>query len=69
MPRASAADAIVLAVNMPAHEPTVGQALCSMSASSSSVSEPAAWAPTASNTLTTSSASPCAPLPGRIVPP
>ena len=69
MPSASATDAIVLAVNMPAQLPAVGQALRSMSASSSSVSAPAAWAPTASNTLTMSSASPCAPRPGRIEPP
>jgi hypothetical protein len=31
MPMASATDAMVLAVNIPAHEPAVGQALCSMS--------------------------------------
>ena len=31
MPSASATDAMVLAVNMPAHDPAVGQALCSMS--------------------------------------
>ena len=34
MPRASATEAMVLAVNIPAHEPSVGHALCSMSESS-----------------------------------
>ena len=56
MPIASATDAIVLAVNMPAHEPSVGHARFSISPSSFSVSVPAAHAPTASNTLTMSSA-------------
>ena len=37
MPIASATDAIVLAVNMPAHDPSVGQALCSIRLSSSSL--------------------------------
>ena len=69
MPRPSAAAAMVLAVNIPAHEPMVGQALRSMRASSSAVRPPAEWAPTASNTLTMSRASPWAPRPGRIVPP
>ena len=50
MPIASATEAMVLAVNMPAHEPSVGQALCSMRLSSSSVRASTAWAPTASNT-------------------
>jgi hypothetical protein len=69
MPSASATQAMELAVNMPAQDPIVGQALCSMSDSSSAVNPPEAWAPTASNTLTMSSASPLAPRPGRIVPP
>ncbi len=69
IPRASPTLAIVLAVNMPAQLPSVGQALRSMRPSSSSVSEPAALAPTASNTLTMSSASPAAPRPGRMLPP
>ena len=56
MPIASPTDAMVLAVNMPAHDPTVGHAWCSMSESSSSDSAPMAWAPTASNTLTMSRA-------------
>ena len=50
MPRASATDAMVLAVNMPAHDPSVGQALCSMRLSSSSERASTAWAPTASKT-------------------
>ena len=69
IPRASAAEAIVLAVNMPAQLPSVGHARCSMRASSSSVNFPAARAPTASKTLTMSSASPWAPRPGSMVPP
>ncbi len=68
MPMASATDAMVLAVNMPAHEPSVGQALRSMASSPASSRVPAAWAPTASNTLTMSSASPLW-WPGRIEPP
>jgi hypothetical protein len=68
MPMASATDAMVLAVNIPAHEPAVGQALCSMSESSASLSAPLAWAPTASKTLTMSRArSPT--WPGRMEPP
>ena len=50
MPSASATDAMVLAVNMPAQLPSVGQALRSMASSSASSMVPAAWAPTASNT-------------------
>ena len=53
---ASAMAAMVLAVNMPAHDPSVGHARRSISPSSFSVMVPAAHAPTASNTLTTSSA-------------
>ena len=56
MPIASPTDAIVLAVNMPADEPSVGHARRSISPSSFSVIVPAAHAPTASNTLTMSSA-------------
>ena len=56
IPIASPTDAIVFAVNIPAHEPSVGHARFSISPSSFSVSVPAAHAPTASNTLTTSSA-------------
>jgi hypothetical protein len=58
MPSASATEAIVLAVNMPAHDPSVGQAFRSMASSSPADIEPAACAPTASNTLTMSSARP-----------
>jgi hypothetical protein len=68
MPSASAADAIVLAVNIPAHEPSVGQARFSISPSSFSVIVPAAHAPMASNTLTTSRAWSFQ-WPGRIDPP
>ena len=56
MPSASPTDAIVFAVNIPAHEPSVGHARFSISPSSFSVRVPAAHAPTASNTLTMSSA-------------
>ena len=56
MPRASATDAIVFAVNMPAHDPSVGHARRSISPSSCSSMLPAAQAPTASNTLTMSRA-------------
>ena len=56
MPSASAADAIVLAVNIPAQEPSVGHARFSISPSSFSLSVPAAHAPTASKTLTMSRA-------------
>jgi hypothetical protein len=68
IPSASAADAIVLAVNIPAQEPSVGHALRSMAASPASSSVSAACAPTASNTLTMSSACPLC-WPGRIDPP
>ena len=56
MPSASPIEAIVFAVNMPAHEPSVGHARISISPSSFSVMVPAAHDPTASKTLTTSSA-------------
>ena len=68
MPIASEIDAMVLAVNMPAQLPSLGQALHSMAFRSSSDIVPAAWAPTASNTLTMSSACPLY-SPGRIDPP
>ncbi len=68
MPSASATDAMVLAVNMPAHEPSVGQALRSMASKSASEMVPEALAPTASNTLTMSSAWPLW-WPGRMLPP
>ena len=50
MPRASPIDDMVLAVNMPAHDPSPGQAAFSMSSRSSRLMCPAAQAPTASNT-------------------
>ena len=68
MPIASAIELIVLAVNMPPHAPSPGHALRSISPSSSSVIVPSAQAPTASNTLVMSSASPLC-SPGRIEPP
>ncbi len=68
MPMASPTAAMVLAVNMPAQDPTVGQALRSMASSSSSSMPPTAWAPTASNTLTMSSFWPLC-SPGMIEPP
>ena len=68
MPSASPTDAMVLAVNMPAQAPSLGQACRSISPSSSSVIVPAAQAPTASNTLTMSRARPLW-SPGRIEPP
>ena len=68
MPMASATEAIVLAVNIPAHEPAVGQALRSMRESSASLNAPAACAPTASKTLTMSRDS-VPRWPGRMDPP
>ena len=58
IPSASNAELIVLAVNMPPHAPSPGQALRSMARSSSGSIEPAATAPTASNTLVMSMARP-----------
>ena len=69
MPMASATDAMVLAVNMPAHDPSVGQALCSMRRQLL-VAQRARrrGRPTASKTLTMSRAwSPS--RPGRMEPP
>ena len=54
IPIASPTDAIVLAVNIPAQDPSLGQARRSISPSSFSVIVPAAHAPTASKTLTMS---------------
>ncbi len=58
MPMASAIELIVLAVNIPPQAPSPGQALRSISPSSSSVMLPSAHAPTASKTLVMSSAVP-----------
>ncbi|MNT36877.1 hypothetical protein D3C72_1729870 [compost metagenome] len=52
MPSASNALDIVLAVYMPPHEPVPGMARFSISCRSSSLMLPAAFWPTASNTLT-----------------
>ena len=71
MPIASATAAIVLAVYMPPHAPSPGQAAFSIAVSSSRVIVPAAWAPTASNTsMIVSSRSPASPLslPGSVDP-
>ena len=65
IPRASMAEAIVLAVYMPPQLPGPGMALHSISCSARSDTAPLAWPPTASNTETTS----VCPAPGRIVPP
>src|SRR5437763_1795461 len=64
-PKASIAEAMVLAVYMPAQLPGPGMAVRSISSSPASESLPAACAPTASNTEIMSRR--CAP--GRIVPP
>ena len=69
IPMASPTEAMVLAVNMPAQLPIVGQAARSMASNSSSSMSPTAWAPTASNTLTTSSLRPSWCSPGMIDPP
>jgi len=62
MPRASPIELIVLAVNMPPHAPSPGHAVRSISSSSSGVMAPSAQAPTPSNTLVMSVASPlCSP--------
>src|SRR5688572_8751283 len=53
MPSASNEEDIVLAVYMPPHAPTDGQAFFSMPMKSSSLILPAAYAPTASNAETT----------------
>ena len=67
-PTASEIDAIVLAVNMPPHDPAPGQAAFSMSRRSPAVMAPEACAPTASYTSTTVSSRPPS-SPGIIVPP
>ena len=52
MPKASNAEDMVLAVYMPPQEPVPGIARFSISLRSKSLSLPAAFSPTASNTLT-----------------
>ena len=52
MPSASKDDDMVLAVYMPPHEPVPGMARISISRRSASLILPAAFSPTASNTLT-----------------
>jgi len=68
MPSASKALLMVLAVYMPPQEPVPGMACCSMSFSSRSLILPAAFSPTASNTLTMLRSQPCR-QPGSMVPP
>ena len=68
MPSASNALLMVLAVYMPPQEPVPGMACCSMSLRSWSLILPAAFWPTASNTLTMFRSCPFH-LPGRMVPP
>jgi hypothetical protein len=72
MPSASAAAAIVLAVNMPPHAPSPGQMARSMASTSSRGSSPRTHAPTASNAsmIVTSRSLPSDSLatPGRIEP-
>ena len=59
---------MVLAVYMPPQEPVPGMACCSISRRSSSLILPAAFWPTASNTLTMFRSWPFQ-WPGRMVPP
>ena len=68
MPIASIAEDMVLAVNMPPHEPLPGQAWRSTSSSSRSSIRPALNCPTASKALTTVRSRPCR-WPGLMVPP
>ncbi len=68
IPRASAAQAIVLAVNWPPQAPAPGLATSSSERRSSSVIWPAAWAPMASNRSTIVTSLPRQ-LPGAIEPP
>ena len=49
-PIASMAEAMLLAVYIPAQAPGPGMAVCSTASSSASLTVPAAWPPTASNT-------------------
>ena len=67
MPNASKEEDIVLAVYIPPHAPTDGQALCSIPSKSSLDILPAANAPTASNADTIVRSWPFH-LPGLIVP-
>ncbi len=67
MPSASKDDDIVLAVYIPPHAPTLGQAFFSMPSKSSFAILPAVNAPTASNGLTMVRACPFQ-VPGLMVP-
>jgi len=68
MPNASNALDMVLAVYMPPQLPVPGMARRSICSRSSSLNRPAAFSPTASNTLTMFRSLPWY-LPGKIVPP
>ncbi len=68
MPSASKALLMVLAVYMPPQEPVPGMACCSISLSRWSLILPAAFSPTASNTLTMFRSHPSR-QPGSMVPP
>ena len=68
IPSASIAEAMVLAVYMPPHDPAPGLALASTASSPASSSGPAARAPTASKTSLMSMSRPSR-RPGRMVPP
>jgi hypothetical protein len=68
MPRASERLLMVLAVNMPAHEPAPGQAAHSYFLSSPAVILPPRYRPTASKTLSSPVSLPCS-RPGSMGPP
>ena len=68
IPRASIAEAMVLAVNIPAQAPSPGQATRSIASRSSRLIWPRAWRPTASYMSCMFTSSPLK-LPGSIAPP
>ncbi|CAC7023810.1 Uncharacterised protein [Staphylococcus aureus] len=68
-PKTSIKQFIEFAVNIPAHEPQVGQAFCSISKNSSLEIDPSLNAPTASNIDESVNAFPCADKPAFIGPP
>ena len=68
MPIASPTEAIVFAVNIPAHDPCPGQAAHSISYNSSSVINPLSKAPIPSNTSTIDISFPLY-FPGKLLPP
>ena len=68
MPKASMAEAMVLAVYMPPHEPAPGTATSATASTSSAEQAPAAFLPTASKMFTRSTSFPWS-SPGKMVPP